>query len=894
MSSVPTQHLALTAVTASAVSLAAAFTVHRLTQPARSPLSPPPPGQSASASDNSDDDNDAGTSSKKRGGKKGDKKGKGKNKKNGEVGEDSTNKRYDTKHEHYSATTGMWEDVPEDDSDPDSSDSEGEDEDGKKKKRRRKRLFTAVQRTWPKSSEFSGYEDYIALTLRSSRLIALLRDDVPGLRECEEVFEDKPSVDTKDLFLVLDELRKIKGRKEEEVEKREKEGEGQHSEEKEEGGKENEEEEEEEEEKESLVKRKEKPLDDLKEEIDHLSVLLSYIDELFEPTQAKLARLLHPPSPCSTSSTSPASSSDSKPFHPQISFPLLWAVFRPDSLAVAEHEVSGEKYALRVKSANYQLTRDGYAFVVSGTTLSWNGSKYVRQWVEERIPKFKSLRRLSSLPLQPLSPSSTLHRDLSERGKRYCELTGDAGVGGSRFLEYGGVLMIVTGCGMERRVVKLRAEGRAVVDIKSYRRMCPSGSGNGSTMWDDDDEDDTNPFLWGDPSMPLHPSTSSSHDPSRVSPCDLPLLPPTVFGFSLVQREWGEMLVESFEEIVFRKDAWERLVLEEETKGIVRGLVENNEAVRRAKRRIARAAKTAGMKGRGEGEGGGESEEGEKEKEGRTRTDIIDGKGGGLVIALHGMPGVGKTLTAESVAEALQVPLYTVGAGSLGVQADVLEKRLRDTLDIAETWGATLLIDEADVFLEARSLHDLQRNALVSVFLRLMEYHSGVLFLTTNRIRSIDEAFLSRFSLAITYPNLDKPKRKHIWRQFLELAGVGIAPSSSSSSPPSGSSASSSSYELVEGSERQEKEKKEYNSYVSAKYLDSLAGISGFNGRQIKNIIRTAHSLALSHRVPLGKTEIDTVVKASQAFVRDFEEADEKGVYEAPGEGWKDRTNIFN
>lgn len=56
---------------------------------------------------------------------------------------------------------------------------------------------------------------------------------------------------------------------------------------------------------------------------------------------------------------------------------------------------------------------------------------------------------------------------------------------------------------------------------------------------------------------------------------------------------------------------------------------------------------------------------------------------------------------------------------------------------------------------------------MVSVFLRLLEYHSGVLFLTTNRvseavelevnptltlrlqIRTVDEAFLSRFSMYV-------------------------------------------------------------------------------------------------------------------------------------------------
>lgn len=36
-----------------------------------------------------------------------------------------------------------------------------------------------------------------------------------------------------------------------------------------------------------------------------------------------------------------------------------------------------------------------------------------------------------------------------------------------------------------------------------------------------------------------------------------------------------------------------------------------------------------------------------------------------------------------------------------------------------------VLLDEADVFLEQRTLTDLQRNALVSVFLRVLEYYDG-------------------------------------------------------------------------------------------------------------------------------------------------------------------------
>ncbi|KAI8168695.1 hypothetical protein K4K49_000312 [Colletotrichum sp. SAR 10_70] len=36
-----------------------------------------------------------------------------------------------------------------------------------------------------------------------------------------------------------------------------------------------------------------------------------------------------------------------------------------------------------------------------------------------------------------------------------------------------------------------------------------------------------------------------------------------------------------------------------------------------------------------------------------------------------------------------------------------------------------VLLDEADVFLEERSLQNLERNALVSVFLRVLEYYDG-------------------------------------------------------------------------------------------------------------------------------------------------------------------------
>jgi SpoVK/Ycf46/Vps4 family AAA+-type ATPase len=79
-----------------------------------------------------------------------------------------------------------------------------------------------------------------------------------------------------------------------------------------------------------------------------------------------------------------------------------------------------------------------------------------------------------------------------------------------------------------------------------------------------------------------------------------------------------------------------------------------------------------------------------------------------------------------------------------------------------------VLLDEADIFLEQRSLEDLARNALVSVFLRVLEYYDGILILTSNRVGTFDEAFRSRIQLALHYPNLGPQQRFRIWQTFVD------------------------------------------------------------------------------------------------------------------------------
>lgn len=78
-----------------------------------------------------------------------------------------------------------------------------------------------------------------------------------------------------------------------------------------------------------------------------------------------------------------------------------------------------------------------------------------------------------------------------------------------------------------------------------------------------------------------------------------------------------------------------------------------------------------------------------------------------------------------------------------------------------------LLLDEADVFMRTRSL-DHASNTHITMFLRMLEYYRGIMFLTTNRVNDFDPAMQSRIHLAIKYSPLNMETRRSLWTCFLE------------------------------------------------------------------------------------------------------------------------------
>lgn len=151
--------------------------------------------------------------------------------------------------------------------------------------------------------------------------------------------------------------------------------------------------------------------------------------------------------------------------------------------------------------------------------------------------------------------------------------------------------------------------------------------------------------------------------------------------------------------------------------------------------------------------------------------DIVKRKGGGATILCAGPPGVGKTLTAEVYAESMKRPLYSVQCSQLGLNATSLEKSLLEAFSRAEKWNAILLLDEADVYIAERG-RDMNQNAIVGVFLRVLEYYAGILFMTTNRADIVDDAIMSRCLARIEYkiPPVDDQLR--IWTILADVMNI--------------------------------------------------------------------------------------------------------------------------
>lgn len=417
----------------------------------------------------------------------------------------------------------------------------------------------------------------------------------------------------------------------------------------------------------------------------------------------------------------------------------------------------GEMLGGIVESVQLRKSFFGVYYQVGLKVISNVHGSVVDNVYTTNIAGYNGLKKISSLPVTLLeADDKAFLQSRGEKFRKYAE--------GAHYIHYTGQLTRNSYYGSRA----FRADGRAMVDVSSFSQV------------------DNNQFTSEGYSSGIEGSREDRKNKVnlQIPDKDLWRTYPYVFGFSLSSKQWGRFSLDGVSEIQFRTDAFEKLVLPQEDKELVKAIVQ---------------------------EDGGDF------------SDLIDGKGGGSIFLLHGPPGQGKTLTAEAIAEELKRPLYSISVGELGTSPDSLEDTLREILDVATVWNSVLLLDEADIFLEERDEKDIVRNAMVGVFLRLLEYHQGVLFLTTNRVKNIDQAFYSRISIGLRFGDATLDKRKSIWTNLTTSAGVmGLD-------------------------------------------LDALAEHE-LNGRQIKNVIKLAMKLARAKGAAVDNALIDSVIARTGNF----------------------------
>ncbi|KAL5348815.1 hypothetical protein ACLOAV_006237 [Pseudogymnoascus australis] len=360
------------------------------------------------------------------------------------------------------------------------------------------------------------------------------------------------------------------------------------------------------------------------------------------------------------------------PSSPAVEYKDLWMVFLPGEPVITGVDEMNQMMSL--VSTTLVKTDCGTIWRITGKCFTHDGKVFGYSHKYVNIAPYEGTKTIRSFPILPLRYyGDDVEIDLSRRqhiarGRKFCSLKGH------HHLSYKGRAYMV-GNESERGGIEPRpplppgapywsykletvtVNSRIIIDCKTFGEFKSPNR------------------VWLHERKPLYTNNTEAEIDS-ISTEDLMICDFQVPGFALFDKKWCFFAVDFISDVEFNSDAFKQLLLPKNHKELAHALVKNH--------------------------GSNEFD------------DLIKGKGKGLVFVLHGAPGVGKTFTAESIADNVRKPLYVINSGELGVTPWEVETHLNSALKLATHWDAIVLIDEADIFLEQRTIHDLTRNCLVS------------------------------------------------------------------------------------------------------------------------------------------------------------------------------------
>ncbi|KAH8435031.1 uncharacterized protein LDX57_012660 [Aspergillus melleus] len=537
-----------------------------------------------------------------------------------------------------------------------------------------------------------------------------------------------------------------------------------------------------------------------------------------------------------------------------VRFTDLWYAFPPGTLVYVKDKnipqkvwkvvqrTGGRRYLTRPDHIPNGEFRNLYSqFVLDCFYLDYDGIRYVPIFRQFKLNDFEGSQAITSLPVYPFQTSETAKSksDLLDRAHQFIQCTRMthryySGRTHSRTPDGEKLADVPLGKPRSVSVYSEMVDSAVVVDFERAFQEVPAWRPGGNepelyqmssaeldsymyamdrdSIWDARSSEDflasegRKWFRWG-----------KTGEPPRDED-DLLILPDRVFAYVLRTRKWACLQLghnaagqEQLRVVPPRQEPWNHLELPEGHKDIVQSLIDAHFGVDSSR---------------------------------NIHFDLVREKGKGVIILLHGVPGVGKTSTAECAAESNGRPLLPITCGDLGLSAEEVEDKLMEAFQLAQAWGCVMLLDEADVFLARREPADTQRNALVSVFLRVLEYYEGILFLTTNRVGTFDEAFKSRINVSLYYPPLTWYQTKRIWTSHINTATADDTIFSANTE-----SLIKYAWQL-------------YDIQLTQKQFGPI-----WNGRQIRNAFRTAVALASFRALPGQPVQLSEAHFAKVALV---------------------------
>lgn len=300
--------------------------------------------------------------------------------------------------------------------------------------------------------------------------------------------------------------------------------------------------------------------------------------------------------------------------HKAIPYDRLWTLFPPGTIAYCR--LLTQNRAFRVVDNYYDTNEAAPCLGLRADFVDYDGDRLGTRRIELAVPKYtgtRELSELSTIPLDLLDDAADLREELIARGRRF------EGYVGQHFLRYDGIAIKKTNQGYMRFTVT----GRVMIDCKTYHRLEPNEMFTVTSAEELKMERSRKraigymTFAGGD----------EGKQRRNLSDEEAMLTNSTVRGYSFGVKKFMEFFVEELKEIEWNTKCFDDLVLDPAIKKTVQALVSTHS------------------------------------RKGESFDDIVKGKGMGLVCVLHGPPGVGKTLTAECVAEFVKRPLYMVSSG---------------------------------------------------------------------------------------------------------------------------------------------------------------------------------------------------------------------------------------